>query len=98
MLSPLALEMTILLAFWLCLGAWQTDASTPGRTTFAALAGASILWCLGSLLQFDGAAPEHVADRIRYLGILTLPAFWVGVAGHATRTCVMMGSDQVSAM
>jgi len=85
MLYPLALELTILLAFWLCLCAWQKDPSTPGRTTFAALAGASILWCLGSLLQFEGAAPEHVADRIRYLGILTLPALWAGVAGQTAR-------------
>lgn len=81
----LALELTILLAFWLCLAVWQRDRSTPGRTTFVALTASGILWCLGELLYQRGLFSELTADRIRYAGVLALPAFWAGLAAHATR-------------
>ena len=81
----IGLELTILLAFWLCLGVLQRDRGTPGRTTFVGLAAAAILWCLGELLNQHGALPELWADRIRYVGVLALPPFWIGLAAHATR-------------
>ena len=37
LLYEIGLELTILFAFWLCLGVWQRDPSTPGRSTFVAL-------------------------------------------------------------
>lgn len=85
LLYALGLELTILLTFWLCLAVWQKDHSTPGRTTFVALGCSASLWCLGELLQARGVGSELIADRVRYLGILSLPPFWLGLAGHATR-------------
>jgi PAS domain-containing protein len=81
----IALELTILLAFWLWLSAWQRERNTPGRNTFAALTVATIIWCLGAILEQQDQFPEVIADRIRYLGILSLPPLWLGLAAHATR-------------
>ena len=72
----IALQLTILLAFWLWLGAWQRERGTPGRNTFAALTVAAIAWCLGDILK-QGQIPEIIADRIRYVGILSLPPLWL---------------------
>lgn len=81
----IALELTILLAFWLWLGVWQRARGTPGRETFAAVIAAAIVWCVGEILHHNEQAPEIVADRIRYLAILALPPLWLGLAAHATR-------------
>jgi PAS domain-containing protein len=81
----IGLELTILLTFWLCLGVWQKDRSTTGRVTFLALGLSAVLWSGGELLALREAVDEAVADRIKYLGILSLPALWLGLAGHAAR-------------
>jgi PAS domain-containing protein len=85
LLYAIALELTILLTFWLCLSVWQRDRSTPGRSTFALLALSAVVWCIGELVYARDAMPEAIADRIRYAGILSLPPLWLGLAGHATR-------------
>ena len=85
LLYSIGLELTILLAFWLCLGVWQKDRSTTGRATFVALGFSALLWCSGELLAVRELLDEAVADRIKYLGILSLPSLWLGLAGHATR-------------
>ena len=85
LLYSIGLEVTILLAFWLCLGVWQKDRSTTGRATFVALGLSVVLWCNGELLTLRGVFDEAVVDRIKYLGILSLPPLWLGLAGHATR-------------
>ena len=85
LLYSIGLELTILLAFWLCLGVWQKDRSTTGRITFVALAFSAVLWCGGELLTLREVFDEVVVDRIKYLGILSLPPLWLGLAGHATR-------------
>ena len=82
----LALEMTILLAFWLCLGVLARHRRTPGRLTFAAVTVSVSLWCLGEMLHGGDGLPDTWVDRIRVAGAMTLPAFWVGLAAHATRT------------
>ncbi len=85
LLYSIALELTILLAFWLCLGVWQKDRSTAGRATFVALGFSAVLWCSGELMALREILDEAVADRIKYLGVLSLPSLWLGLAGHATR-------------
>jgi PAS domain-containing protein len=85
LLYSIGLELTILLAFWLCLGVWQKDRSTTGRVTFVALGFSAVLWCGGELLALREVFDESVADRTKYLGILLLPSLWLGLAGHATR-------------
>jgi len=82
---PLTLELTILLAAWLCLGVFQKERGTPGRYTFILLGVSGAVWCLGELAQVRGIADEVVTDRIKYAGILSLPAFWLGVAAHGAR-------------
>lgn len=85
LLYSVGLELTMLLTFWVCLGVWQRDSSTPGRSTFAALCLSGLLWCSGELAAVRGLADEIVSDRILYAGVLSLPPLWVGLAGHATR-------------
>jgi PAS domain-containing protein len=85
LLYSIGLELTILLAFWLCLGVWQKDRSTTGRATFVALGFSVVLWCGGELLTLREVFDEAVLDRVKYLGILSLPPLWLGLAGHATR-------------
>jgi len=85
LLYSICLELTILLTFWLCLGVWQKDRSTTGRATFVALGLSAVLWGSGELLALREVLDEAVADRIKYLGILSLPPLWLGLAGHAAR-------------
>jgi len=85
LLYSIGLELTILLAFWLCLGVWQKDRSTTGRATFVALGFSAVLWCSGELMALREILDEAVADRIKYLGVLSLPSLWLGLAAHATR-------------
>jgi PAS domain-containing protein len=85
LLYSICLELTILLSFWLCLGVWQKDRSTTGRATFVALGLSAVLWSSGELLAVREVLDEAIADRIKYLGILSLPPLWLGLAGHATR-------------
>jgi PAS domain-containing protein len=81
----LALELIILVAFWLGLGVWQKDRATPGRKVFLALALSTAAWCFGDLSIERGLLNRVASFRIEYLGVLSLPALWLGVAAHAAR-------------
>lgn len=81
-LFEVALELNIALALWLCLGVSQSDRSTPGRATFGALCLAAMVWCTGELVEQRGLADEWLGDRIKYLGVLTLPPLWAAFASH----------------
>lgn len=85
LLYSICLELTILLTFWLCLGVWQKDRATTGRLTFVALGLAAVFWSTGELLAVRQVVDEVFADRIKYVGILSLPPLWLGLAGHAAR-------------
>jgi PAS domain-containing protein len=84
-LFEVALELNIALALWLCLGVSQADRSTPGRGTFGALCLSAMLWCTGELVEQRGLADEWIGDRIKYLGVLTLPPLWAAFAAHVAR-------------
>lgn len=84
-LFEVALELNIALALWLCLGVSQADRSTPGRATFGALCLSAMVWCTGELVDQRQLADEWIGDRIKYLGVLTLPPLWAGFAAHAAR-------------
>jgi hypothetical protein len=81
-MSPLTftLELTIALALWLCLGAWQMERGTPGRASLVGVCLAGVAWCAGELAFLHDLLPEVTADRIKYLGVLGLPPFWVSLA------------------
>jgi PAS domain-containing protein len=78
----LVLELTAVLAFWLTLGAWQQDRGQPGRVCFGAMCIAILVWCSGELLWARGAIGYGTSERVKYLGIVTAPALWLGVAAH----------------
>jgi PAS domain-containing protein len=84
-LHALALELTIVFALWIALGASQQDPDRPGRYTFTALALAVLIWCAGELVEVRDLASAWTATRIKYLGIVTLPPFWLGFAAHVGR-------------
>lgn len=84
-LSPLALELTIVMTAWICLGAWQTHRDALGRRAFIGLCLAAIAWCAGELLFLRGACSEVAADRLKYAGVLSLPPLWLGAAAAAAR-------------
>jgi hypothetical protein len=63
----------------------QADRSAPGRATFAALCLAAMVWCIGELVDQRHLTDEWLADRIKYLGVLTLPPLWAGFAAHVAR-------------
>ncbi|HTF35468.1 MAG TPA: histidine kinase N-terminal 7TM domain-containing protein [Myxococcota bacterium] len=81
-LYALALELTAVLALWLTLGAWQQDRDQPGRLCFSVMCFAVLVWCSGELLLARGAIDLGTSERVKYLGIVTLPALWLGVAAH----------------
>lgn len=76
------LELTAVLALWLTLGAWQQDRDQPGRVCFGAMCAAVLVWCTGELLGARGAMDHWTSERVKYLGIMTFPALWLGVAAH----------------
>lgn len=84
-LFEVALEFNIALALWLCLGVSQADRSTPGRATFGALCVSAMVWCTGELVEQRGLVDEWAGDRIKYLGVLTLPPLWAAFAAHVAR-------------
>lgn len=81
-LDALALEVILLLALALALGAWQRDPSTTGRLTFLAVCVCVALVSLGEVLALRGITSEVVADRVKYAGLLALPHLWLGFAAH----------------
>jgi len=83
--NSLALELIILVAFWLGLGVWQKDRATLGRRLFLALALSAAAWCFGDLSAERNLLGPVASYRIGYLGMLSLPALWLGVAAHVAR-------------
>jgi hypothetical protein len=82
-LVKIAFELSILLGLSLVLGVAEKDRATAGRVTFAFLALVCMLWSLGELLVLLEVVNGWVGERIRYAGILALPALWIGFAAHA---------------
>lgn len=80
----LALELTLILAAWLAIGAWQRDRSVQGRLTYAAAAMAVVFWVAGDLIMLRGETPL-LARRVRTLGELAIAPLWIGVAAHAVK-------------
>jgi len=80
----LALELTLILAAWLAIGAWQRENEIPGRLTYAAAALAVVLCAAGELIELRGEMPL-LARRVRTLGMLSLTPLWFGVAAHAVK-------------
>jgi len=83
MLLRIGLEISGVLAVALALDVVQRNGETPGRRTFVALALACLAWTGGELLLLRGGIDLAIYDRIRLVGILVLPALWLGVAAHA---------------
>jgi PAS domain-containing protein len=73
------LELTALLALWLCLATWQRDRTVPGRRLFIALSASVFLWCAGGLAAEAGALDPQVA-RLSCLGMLAVPGLWLSLA------------------
>jgi PAS domain-containing protein len=84
-LSPLALELTIVMTLWICLGVWQKHQAILGRRAFIGLCFAAIAWCAGELAFLRGLCSEVAADRVKYFGVLSLPPLWLGLAASAAR-------------
>lgn len=78
----LLLEISLLVVLAVGLGAWQRDSSMTGRLTFCALCGAVALGALGEVLAIRGLGTELFADRVKYLGMMVIPALWLGFAAH----------------
>lgn len=81
--EALLFECVLLLTALLGLGAWQRDRSTNGRRTFVALCLSVALITLGDLLSLRQLTNEVLADRVKYAGLLSLPALWLGFAAHS---------------
>ena len=69
----LLLELTALLTFWLCLGAWQEEGAAAGRRTFVALALSVFAWTAGVLARVEGLASVEQVHRIAMLGAIHVP-------------------------
>lgn len=83
-LYAVALELTLILAAWLAIGAWQRQENVPGRLTYAGAAVAIIFWVAGELIELRGET-YLLARRVRMIGVLALTPLWFGVAAHAVR-------------
>jgi PAS domain-containing protein len=80
----LALELTLVLAVWLAIGAWQREHDIPGRLTYAGAALAVAIWVGGTLMEFR-AETYLLARRVGTLGALAIGPLWFGVAAHAVK-------------
>ena len=78
----LALEISLLIALAVGLGAWQRDSNMTGRITFCALCGAVAIAALGELLVIRELSSELFSDRVKYFGMMLIPALWLGFAAH----------------
>lgn len=72
----LLLELTALLSFWLCLGAWQEEGEASGRGAFVTLALAVFAWSVGVLARNEGFVTLDQQHRIVMLGAIPVPALW----------------------
>ncbi|MDX1648834.1 MAG: histidine kinase N-terminal 7TM domain-containing protein [Myxococcota bacterium] len=79
----IAAEATALLMLWLALSVWQRDRRTPGALFFVLLCAAVMLWCLADVGLYRDLLTPAQRDRLAFLGIVTIPACWVGVAAHS---------------
>ena len=80
----LLLELTALLTFWLCLGAWQEEGAASGRRAFVGLALAVFAWSVGVLARVEGLVTVDQVHRIAMVGAIAVPALWLGL-GAARR-------------
>lgn len=83
-LHALLLEVILLLACYLALGAWQRSPTTTGRLTFCFLCLAVAATTAGEILMMRGIGTEVFAERVKYAGLLALPPLWVGFAAHVS--------------
>ena len=70
------LELTALLAFWLCLGAWQEEGAASGRRAFVGLSLAVFAWSVGVLAHIEGMISLEQTHRLAMLGAIQVPALW----------------------
>jgi PAS domain-containing protein len=75
-------ELTFLLMAALCLDVGHRDIARAMRRLFVGLCVACGIWALGNLCRVHGMVGALDADRIIYLGVLTLPALWLGLSAH----------------
>jgi PAS domain-containing protein len=75
----LALELTALLCFWLCLGAWQEEGAASGRRTFVWMALSVFIWNVGVLARVEDLAPVERVHRIAMIGAIPVAALWFGL-------------------
>ena len=73
------LELTALLSFWLCLGAWQEEGAASGRAAFVTLALCAFAWAVGVLAHVDGMVTLDQQHRIVLLGALPIPSLWLSL-------------------
>ena len=66
-LYSLALELTLILATWLAIGAWQRDRNVPGRITYAAASVSVMLWVAGALQRRFWAGGEGRKSRLEMI-------------------------------
>jgi len=70
------LELTALMSFWLCLGAWQEEGAASGRRAFVGLSLGVFAWTVGVLAHAEGIVCLRQAQRIAMLGAIPIPALW----------------------
>jgi PAS domain-containing protein len=75
----LLLELTALLSFWLCIGAWQVEGAAAGRRAFIGLCLAVFTWSVGGLAWLEGLVTLEVAQRIATVGVIAVPTLWFGL-------------------
>ena len=70
------LELTALLSFWLCLGAWQEEGGASGRRAFVGLSLAVFAWSVAVLAHVEGLISLEQQHRIAMVGAIPVPALW----------------------
>ena len=70
------LELTALMSFWLCLGAWQEEGAASGRRAFVGLSLGVFAWTVGVLARVEGIVTVAQAQRISMIGAIPIPALW----------------------
>lgn len=100
----LLLELTALLCFWLCIGAWQQEGAAAGRRAFVCLCLAVFAWAVGVLALREGLVTLRVAQRIVGGSVIAVPTIWFGLgllaaghslARHRTWLCPLIVAPQV---
>ncbi|HXK25109.1 MAG TPA: histidine kinase N-terminal 7TM domain-containing protein [Myxococcota bacterium] len=73
------LELTALMSFWLCLGAWQEEGAASGRRAFVGLSLGVFAWTVGVLARVEGIVTVAQAQRIAMVGAIPIPALWLSL-------------------